>query len=53
MTRDPAGKLRRNRNFAAADEMRAASRGLPPARGYSRQFRHIRPEAGLFLKKAF
>jgi hypothetical protein len=53
MTRDAAGKVRRKRNFAAADEMpRNRSGAVFPGR-YPRQFRHIGTEAGLFLKKAF
>jgi len=53
MTRDATGKVRRKRNFAAADEMaRPLRRAALPAR-YPRRFRHIGTEAGLFLKKAF
>jgi len=53
MTGYPTGKLRRNRIFAAMDEVARGGANRHPRPEYPRKFRAFPPEAGLFLKKAF
>jgi hypothetical protein len=53
MTRNPAGKLRRHRFFAAGDQVATGTGGRPPGPGFARKFMGFPAEAGLFLKKAF
>jgi hypothetical protein len=53
MTRDLAGKVRRNRNFAVPDEIRAASRTHAAAAGISTAIQAHRAGSGIVSEKSF